>query len=81
MSDYVRVEAQADFKAARFSKDTGNPEISFKQGDVFRMIAADQEAGWGHGELSNGEIGWFPLSYVKVLTVEEPHSVIGSKVR
>jgi len=70
--EYVEVEALADFKAARFnSKDSGNPELSFKQGDVFRMHAVDNDAGWGQGEI-NGEVGWFPLSFVKILETYDP---------
>jgi len=68
--EYVEVEAIADFKAARFSKDAGRPELSFKQGETFRMLAADNDAGWGQGEI-NGEIGWFPLSYIKILYTED----------
>lgn len=58
----VRVEALSDFRAAKFYKETTNPEISFKRGDVFRMIGVDEQAGWGLGEIENnnsGEsVGW-----------------------
>jgi len=61
----IQKKAVADFKAARFA--TGHPEISFKKGDVFRMLGADTAAGWAQGDI-NGQVGWFPLSYVTVLT-------------
>jgi len=76
----IRVEAQSDFRAARFYKDTQNPELSFKSGDVFSMVAVDEQAGWGFGELENNS-GWFPLSFVKILTVEDPTAVIEKKIK
>jgi len=68
-TEYVPVKAVADFKAARFT--TGHPELSFKKGDVFRMLGADTTAGWAQGNI-NGEVGWFPLSYVAVVNGEVP---------
>lgn len=57
------MKAIADFTGARFAS-ADNPELSFKRGDTFTVLEADEVAGWARGQIHN-VIGWFPLSYVE----------------
>lgn len=49
-------------------------QISFKKGDVIKVTEKQDE--WWFGELSNGQSGWFPMSFVQdasanVASIEE----------
>jgi len=62
-SDRKRAEALWDYE--RSADDPG--QLSFKAGDIITLLEEDND--WCYGEL-NGEVGYVPSNYLKVLVKE-----------
>uniref|UniRef100_A0A183J6N7 SH3 domain-containing protein n=1 Tax=Soboliphyme baturini TaxID=241478 RepID=A0A183J6N7_9BILA len=56
-----RCQAQFDFEAE------SEGELPLKEGQIINLISQIDE-NWFEGSLPTGQTGYFPISYVKVLT-------------
>lgn len=57
-------------------------ELVFKKGDIIRIVDADTGAdGWWEGELLTGEDGFFPSTFVEVLSDDEAERVVDELIQ
>ena len=68
--DYV--EASYSFKSG------GDTQMSIDKNDLIQVVAKPEGSGWWQGFKKNGDVGFFPKSYVRPLNAQERKELLQS---